>query len=69
MREGSRDLLTPSVRRPTCELMRDESDEVVCLRMPDYFLAVGLHYIDFGQTEDGNAERILRGFRFADART
>ncbi|HSA54967.1 MAG TPA: hypothetical protein VLE53_04645 [Gemmatimonadaceae bacterium] len=49
--------------------MRDESDEVVCLRMPDYFLAVGLHYIDFGQTEDGNAERILRGFRFADART
>lgn len=52
----------------TCERMRDESDEVICLRIPEFFLAVGLHYIDFSQTEDEDVERILREFRLADSR-
>lgn len=44
----------------TCVAMRAEADEVVCLEMPEYFTAVGLHYGDFSQTEDEEVERILR---------
>jgi putative phosphoribosyl transferase len=39
--------------------MRAEADEVVCLRMPEFFMAVGLHYRDFGQTSDNEVMRLL----------
>jgi putative phosphoribosyl transferase len=53
-------IAVPVGPRETCERMEGEADEVVCLQMPEYFLAVGLHYIDFSQTEDEDVERILR---------
>jgi predicted phosphoribosyltransferase len=53
-------IAVPVGPRETCERMEAEADEVVCLQMPEYFLAVGSHYIDFSQTEDEDVERILR---------
>jgi putative phosphoribosyl transferase len=32
--------------------LRQEADAVVCLATPEPFVAVGLHYVDFRQTED-----------------
>ncbi|MEF9602728.1 phosphoribosyltransferase, partial [Paracoccus sp. PXZ] len=41
------------------EKIRAEADEVVCLRTPEPFHAVGLHYRDFDQTSDGEVVRTL----------
>ncbi|GAA1834263.1 phosphoribosyltransferase [Agromyces salentinus] len=40
-----------------------EVDEVVCLMVPPFFMAVGLHYVDFRQTTDAQVQEILRGAR------
>ncbi|UOE45650.1 phosphoribosyltransferase [Agromyces larvae] len=37
-----------------------EADEVVCLEQPDSFMAVGMHYVDFGQTPDDEVVAVLR---------
>ncbi|QEO15521.1 phosphoribosyltransferase [Agromyces intestinalis] len=37
-----------------------EADEVVCLERPRSFMAVGMHYLDFGQTPDDEVVEILR---------
>ncbi|WP_210528420.1 phosphoribosyltransferase [Rubellimicrobium arenae] len=39
--------------------LRAEADEVVCLATPDPFIAVGLHYVDFGQTTDEEVIALL----------
>ncbi|HEU5173941.1 MAG TPA: phosphoribosyltransferase [Gemmatimonadaceae bacterium] len=44
----------------TCDELRNEADEVVCLAEPTPFYAVGLHYRDFGQTEDDEVVRLLQ---------
>src|SRR5205085_927501 len=36
----------------TCRILRAEADEVICVRMPDRFLAVGQAYDDFSPTTD-----------------
>lgn len=36
-----------------------EADEVVCLLTPSAFMAVGMHYLDFGQTSDAEVVAIL----------
>ncbi|ABL72775.1 phosphoribosyltransferase (plasmid) [Paracoccus denitrificans] len=41
------------------ELIRAEADEVVCLRTPEPFHAVGFHYDDFDQTSDEEVVRAL----------
>jgi len=41
------------------EIIRAEADEVVCLRTPEPFYAVGLHYRDFDQTSDDEVIRAL----------
>lgn len=51
----------------TCEDMRDEADEIVCLAQPEPFWAVGLHYAEFGQTSDEDVQRILDEWRRASA--
>jgi predicted phosphoribosyltransferase len=43
----------------TCAALEQEADEVVCLRMPDPFFAVGVWYEDFGQTTDDEVRRLL----------
>jgi predicted phosphoribosyltransferase len=43
----------------TCTRLRSVADEVVCLRMPEPFTAVGLWYEDFDQTSDEEVARLL----------
>jgi putative phosphoribosyl transferase len=43
----------------TCEALRDVADEVVCLRTPEPFYAVGLWYADFAQTLDNEVRELL----------
>src|SRR5687767_4928019 len=42
----------PVAARSTCNEFRSEVDEIVCLRTPEPFNAVGLWYEDFTQTTD-----------------
>ena len=53
----------PVGSREACRALEKEADEVVCLTTPDPFWAVGLFYEDFGQTEDGEVEQLLRDSR------
>ncbi|MFE6967424.1 phosphoribosyltransferase [Agromyces sp. NPDC057679] len=40
-----------------------EVDEVICLLAPPGFMAVGMHYLDFRQTEDAEVARLLAAAR------
>ncbi len=44
----------------TCRALRAEADEVVCVRMPDRFLAVGQAYDDFSPTTDEEVRAVLQ---------
>ena len=46
----------------TCRALKAEADEVVCVRMPDRFLAVGQAYVDFSATTDEEVRTILDRF-------
>lgn len=52
-------IAVPVGPQETCEAMRAEAGEVVCLIMPEFFMAVGLHYRDFDPPTDEDVERIL----------
>jgi putative phosphoribosyl transferase len=43
----------------TCRELADIADEVVCVRTPEPFSAVGLWYRDFGQTTDVEVRELL----------
>ena len=43
----------------TCLAVGDEADEVVCVRMPERFLAVGQAYDDFSPTTDDEVRAVL----------
>jgi putative phosphoribosyl transferase len=43
----------------TCSELAREADEVVCLRTPDPFVAVGLWYRDFRPTSDRDVQLLL----------
>jgi predicted phosphoribosyltransferase len=43
----------------TCRELAGVADEVVCLRMPDPFVAVGLWYRDFNETSDAEVRASL----------
>jgi len=43
----------------TCEELGGEADEVICLRSPDPFVAVGLWYRDFTETSDNDVRALL----------
>lgn len=43
----------------SCTELAREADEVVCLRTPDPFVAVGLWYLDFTPTSDDDVQRLL----------
>jgi putative phosphoribosyl transferase len=45
----------------TCEALRAEADEVVCLQTPSSFHAVGEFYEDFSQTGDDEVKALLAG--------
>lgn len=50
----------------TCERVGREADGIVCMRTPEPFRAVGLHYADFSQTTDEEVRALLAD---ADERT
>jgi putative phosphoribosyl transferase len=49
----------PVAAPDTCEEFRSEVDEIVCLRTPEPFQAVGLWYADFSQTTDEQVHELL----------
>jgi len=49
----------PVATAQTCEDLRNEADEVICLATPEPFYAVGQWYHDFGQTSDEEVRELL----------
>src|SRR4051794_19860325 len=49
----------PIASRDTCELLRDEADDVICAATPDPFYAVGLWYENFEQLTDEEVRELL----------
>lgn len=49
----------PVAARETCESFSREIDDVICLRTPSPFEAVGLWYEDFSQTTDEEVHQLL----------
>ena len=49
----------PTAPPQTCEMLERVADEVVCLRQPYPFYAVGLSYEDFSEVDDDEVRRLL----------
>ena len=49
----------PVAASSTCEALRAEADEVVCMLTPDPLRAVGVWYRDFDQTGDEEVRALL----------
>src|SRR5207244_11625152 len=49
----------PAAAADTCETLRAEVDELVCVMTPEPFHAVGLWYDDFSQTSDEEVRQLL----------
>ena len=49
----------PVAPKETLRQLRPEADEIVCLEMPDPFIAVGAHYIEFSQLTDAEVIPLL----------
>ena len=49
----------PVGSRDTCREIGETADEVICVSMPEPFLAVGLWYQDFSQTSDEEVRQLL----------
>lgn len=52
-------LAVPVAPLETIEALKSEVDEVVCLRTPEPFVAIGVHYADFHQVSDDEVVRLL----------
>lgn len=52
-------IAVPVAAQSTCDELRREVDEVVCLQTPEYFSAVGQWYWDFSQTSDTEVRDLL----------
>ena len=52
-------LAVPVAPLETIEALKKEVDEVVCLRTPEPFFAIGIHYADFHQMSDDDVVRLL----------
>ena len=52
-------LAVPVAPREVVAELRQECDELVCLRIPDPFYAVAAHYLDFTQTSDAEVRDLL----------
>lgn len=52
-------LAVPVAPRSAIAELRQYSDEIVCLAMPEPFYAVGAHYDDFSQTSDAEVIELL----------
>jgi putative phosphoribosyl transferase len=59
LRAGRTVVAVPTAPRQTCEALEDVADEVVCLRRPEPFYAVGLSYVDFAEVTDDEVRALL----------
>jgi predicted phosphoribosyltransferase len=59
MRPNKIIVAVPVAAAETCEALRGEVDEVVCVDTPEPFLAVGAWYADFSQTSDDEVRELL----------
>jgi len=50
----------PVAPAETCDLLRRDADEVLCLETPEPFHAVGLWYLDFTPVDDEEIAELLR---------
>jgi predicted phosphoribosyltransferase len=50
----------PVAARATCDRLRADVDEMICLATPQSFIAVGQWYAEFGQTTDDEVRELLR---------
>lgn len=50
----------PLAPSKTCEKLKSEADEVICLRTPEPFYSVGQWYEDFEQTKDDEVTSLLK---------
>jgi putative phosphoribosyl transferase len=64
---AARVVLAAPVAPPSADrALRGDADEVICLEMPDHFLAIGEWYEDFAQTSDEEVVALLRAARAGD---
>jgi hypothetical protein len=49
----------PTAAEATCRDFQAEVDECVCVSLPEWFLAVGLSYLEFPQISDEEVREIL----------
>lgn len=56
-------LAVPVAPRSAIAELRQYSDDIVCLAMPEPFYAVGAHYDDFSQTSDAEVIELLESAR------
>ncbi|HZP89124.1 MAG TPA: phosphoribosyltransferase [Burkholderiales bacterium] len=63
MHAGEVMVAVPVAAPETCEQLREEADDVVCLLTPAAFYAVGLWYEDFSQTSDEEVKALLQRAR------
>lgn len=62
-------LAVPVAPPDTVAALRADVDEIVCPETPEYFYAIGAHYVDFTQVEDEAVVRMLdEAARLLDAR-
>jgi putative phosphoribosyl transferase len=54
-------LAVPVAPWETIEQLKRMVDEVVCLRTPEPFVAIGIHYVDFHQISDAEVIETLAG--------
>jgi predicted phosphoribosyltransferase len=52
-------IAVPVAPAETCELLRSQADELICLHMPEPFYSVGQWYEDFAQTSDQEVIALL----------
>ena len=57
----------PVGARATCDALRGDADELVCVSTPEPFGGVGRWYEDFGQTSDEDVRRLLAQAALAQA--
>jgi putative phosphoribosyl transferase len=57
----------PVAATETCDELRREADNVICLATPEPFVAVGLWYRNFAATTDDEVRDILREARLRTA--
>lgn len=58
-------LAVPVAPQDTLSALQGEVDEIVCLQTPDFFYAIGAHYVNFAQVPDAEVIRLMQETRAA----